>query len=112
MGTPTNWKSINMKPLLFICAIILFIGVADLPIGYYTFLRIVVSISAGIVCYQEWENPSKNWLIVFGAILILFNPIIPVYLNNKAFWIPLDIIAGIIFVAKALSYREIKKEDR
>ncbi|MDU1905995.1 MAG: DUF6804 family protein [Dysgonomonas sp.] len=100
-----------MKPLLCICAVILFIGVADLPIGYYTFLRIVISIGAGIVCYQEWENPSKNWLIIFGAILILFNPVMPVYLNNKALWIPLDIITGIIFVVKALSYKKSEKED-
>lgn len=45
-----------MKTLLFIYAAILFIGVAPLPIGYYTFLRIVVSIGAGIICYKEWDN--------------------------------------------------------
>lgn len=100
-----------MKPLLFICAAMLFIGVANLPIGYYTFLRIVVSIGAGIVCYQEWNNPSKNWLIVFGVILVLFNPISPVYLNNKGLWVVLDIIGGIIFVVKALSHTEVKKDE-
>lgn len=97
-----------MKTLLFICAALLFIGVVSLPISYYTFLRIAVSIGAGIICYQEWNNPSKSWFIVFGIIFVLFNPIIPIYLRNKGIWIPLDIIAGIIFAVKALSYKEVK----
>lgn len=74
-------------------------------------LRIAVTISAGVVCYQEWNNPSKNWLIVFGVILVLFNPILPVYLNNKGLWVVLDIIGGIIFVVKALSQTEVKKNE-
>ena len=32
-----------MKALLFICSGLMFIGLMDLPIGYYTFLRIVVT---------------------------------------------------------------------
>jgi len=35
-----------MKVLLFICAALLFLGMAELPIGYYTLLRIVVTIGA------------------------------------------------------------------
>lgn len=74
-----------MRAFLLICAAILFIGVANLPIGYYTFLRIAITIGTVVVCISEWGKPSKSWLIAFGAIAILFNPIIPIYLNNKGF---------------------------
>jgi len=100
-----------MKIFLFICAAVLFIGVANLPVGYYTFLRIIVFIGAGIICYQEWNNTSKTWLVIFGTILVLFNPITPVYLNNKSLWIPLDIITGILFIIKSLTYN-LKSENK
>lgn len=92
-----------MKIFFLICAAVLIIGVFNLPIGYYTFLRIIVFIDAIIICLNEWGNKSKLWLIVFGLVAILFNPFIPVYLNNKGLWIPIDIISAILFVAKSLT---------
>lgn len=44
---------------------------------------------------------------MFGFILILFNPIFPVYLHRKSLWVPLDIITGILF----LCLNFIKKEE-
>ena len=94
-----------MKYLLIICAVLLFLALADLPIGYYTFLRIVVTIGAVGVVISEFENGFNFWLIAFGILAILFNPLIPVYLNDKSAWMPIDIIAGIIFLVKSFTYK-------
>lgn len=75
-----------MKPLLYISSALLFIGLADLPIGYYTFLRIIVTIGAISVVLGEYENKITPWVLIFGLIGILFNPIIPVYLHDKEVW--------------------------
>ena len=95
----------KMKTLLFFCAGLLFIGLFDLPIGYYTLLRIVVTIGSVAVVVSEFENGFNFWVITFGLIAILFNPLIPIYLNDKSAWMPIDIIGGIIFVIKSFTHK-------
>ena len=84
----------------------LILGIADLPIGYYTLLRIVVTIGALLVVITEFENGLNFWVITFGLIAIIFNPIIPIYLNEKSAWMPIDIISGIIFVIKSFTLKQ------
>ncbi len=95
-----------MKTLLLICAGLLFIGLLNLPIGYYTLLRIVVTIGSVAVVISEFENGLNFWVITFGLIAILFNPLIPVYLNDKSAWMPIDIIGGIIFIIKSFTLKQ------
>lgn len=95
-----------MKTLLLICAGLLFLGLIDLPIGYYTLLRIVVTIGSVAVVVTELENGLNFWVITFGLIAILFNPLIPVYFNDKSAWMPIDIIGGIIFVIKSFTLKQ------
>lgn len=95
-----------MKILLLICAALLLIGIKDLPIGYYTLLRIVVTMGSVAVVVTEFENGLNFWVITFGLIASIFNPIIPVYLNDKSAWMPIDIIGGIIFVIKSFTIKQ------
>jgi hypothetical protein len=95
-----------MKFLYALCAIMLFIAYFKLPIGYYTILRIAVTIGAGYICYTEYQRGPGVKMIVFGAIAVVFNPIIPVYLGGRSVWRPIDIAAGLAFAWYAL--REFK----
>lgn len=95
-----------MKKILIICAALLFIGLINLPIGYYTLLRIVVTIGSVAVIVKELKNGINVWVITFGLIAILFNPLIPIYLNDKSVWMPIDIISGIIFVIKSFTFKQ------
>jgi hypothetical protein len=74
-----------------ILAIMLFLGALPLPIEYYDILRFVVSIAAIINILNE--------RYIFIPVLVLFNPIIPVYLYSKAAWVIIDIISGMLFWA-------------
>lgn len=87
-----------MKSLFIFCAACCFIAILKLPIGYYTFLRIVVSLSSILIIYNFIKYKNYSWVLVFTILLFLFNPIIPIYLHKKSFWIPLDIITGLIFL--------------
>lgn len=95
-----------MKQLLLICAGLMFIGIINLPIGYYTLLRIIVTLGSVAVVVSEYEKGLNFWVITFGLIAILFNPLIPIYLNDKSAWIPIDIIGGIIFVIKSFTVKQ------
>ena len=72
-----------------IVAVMLFLGTLPLSGGYYDLLRIVVSIAALI-------NVLRGSFL-FIPILILFNPIVPVYLYDKGLWTMIDIASGIAF---------------
>ena len=80
---------------LIACGLLL-LAVASLPYGYYRFLRIAITIIAGINAISVYEKDNKVLFIVFIAIAILFNPLIPIYLD-KATWTPIDLITGLFF---------------
>jgi hypothetical protein len=99
-----------MKYVLIICAGFLLLALADLPIGYYTFLRIVVFIVAIWILARDFENGINFWVISFGIIAILFNPLIPIYLNDKDAWMPIDILSAILFLLKSFSLTKNQKK--
>jgi len=101
-----------MKPFLTFCALCCFIGIFRLPIEYYTFLRILVSIGALLVLYNSLSFKQYYFSIIFLVILILFNPVFPIYLYRKSVWIPIDTITGILFLLiNFIEKLEPKKED-
>lgn len=100
-----------MKTLLLICTGLLLLALTDLPIGYFTFLRIAITIGAVVVIITEYENGINFWVITFGLITILFNPLIPVYLGNKSAWIPIDLLTAILFGVKSFTYQNNKNND-
>ncbi len=87
-----------MKPLYTTVCIIL--GIALLPIsgGFYTLVRIIVTIGAVAATIQNSSNGINIWSIIYGGMAILFNPLVPVYLHDKGAWIMIDIIAIILFI--------------
>jgi len=98
-----------MKSLLLICSGLLLIGLMNLPIGFYTLLRIVVTIGSIAFVVTEFENGFNFWVIAFGLTAIIFNPIIPIYLNHKNIWMPIDIICSILFLVKAFAKDKVKE---
>ena len=80
---------------LFVPALLLLIGIADLDYSYYQVLRIAITIFAMISVFIL--KKYNKLVVAMVAIAILFNPIIPFYLN-KGIWIILDIITAVIFI--------------
>jgi len=95
-----NFKRLEIiyKTFFSFCALCCFFAILPLPLSYYTFLRIIVFIASGIVIYYFGRQKEYHWVIVFGIILILFNPIFPIHLYLKSLWIPIDIVTGILFL--------------
>ncbi|WP_131694772.1 DUF6804 family protein [Dyadobacter tibetensis] len=100
----------DMKYLYLVCAGLLFLALANLPIGYYTFLRIIVSIGAIVVVVEEWKNGYNFWVISFGIIAVVFNPLIPIYLYKKDSWVIIDAVVAVLFLIKSLTQKNITEE--
>ena len=80
-----------------ICTVLVVIGVFELPYGYYTLLRIGLCGAAIAVIFLAYDSLSEVSRWLFGAIAVLYNPIIPIYLGDKSVWIVLNVLTVLVF---------------
>lgn len=102
-------KITNKNILTIIASGFLFMALLDgLPYGFFTLLRFVVC-SVGIyIAYKIYEdNKESLWVWAFAGMAILFNPIIPIYLQRET-WIVIDLIIG-IFLLVSIFFIKTKK---
>jgi hypothetical protein len=99
--TDGNWAATCL-----VIAALLFAAPLDLPYGYYTFLRWAVSLMSVAAAFRL-QAPLG---LTFGAIAILYNPLIIVGLS-KATWTPINIVVGFIFLVALPKLKEDKKSS-
>ena len=80
-------------------AILLTLALLPLPYGYYTVLRIVITLSATLLAYKDYqlENKASVWGVGFVIIAILFNPLIPIHLSRFV-WGPIDLMIAVWYL--------------
>ena len=88
---------------LLIPAALLVVAILPLPYGYYTFLRLVVTIAAAATAYVDYQSSrSLSWrVIVMGLVALLFNPVVTVALSRST-WLPIDLLTAGLFAYMAL----------
>jgi hypothetical protein len=98
-------KLLFLIPAIFLCVVPFF----KFPYGIYTLLRIVVTLSAAFVIYDNYKKLNKVnvTIVIFSIILIVFNPIFPIRLN-KELWLPIDLITAAIYF---YHYIKIRKKN-
>ena len=90
----------NTKWLGVVSGVMLLLAIPTWPYAYYIFLRWFIAASSIIVAYGFYKSELKGLTLVFGAIALLFNPIIPFYMS-KSTWIPIDFVSAILFLVTA-----------
>jgi hypothetical protein len=69
-----------------------------------------VTIGATLVLFTEFRGEINAWIVFFGLIAIIFNPLFPIYLGNKSSWMLLDIATALAFLIKAFRNIQPKTE--
>ncbi len=90
----------SIKNLAIVVAVILLLSIAPMPFGYYTFMRIVITIIAIFFAIYKYDNTINFWVIFYGLVAILFNPIFPIVLSREI-WHGIDFIVAVIFILDA-----------
>lgn len=93
-----NWLKENW--FLLIAAAFLIGALGDWPYAYYQLLRWVVCGVGAYSAYVAYMQERKGWTGVFVVIAILFNPIMPFYMERDT-WQILDVVAAIPFLVFA-----------
>ncbi len=80
-----------------VLAILFLLGaLGSWPYGYYQLLRWVILSAGAYTAYLAYNSGKNLWAWIFGAVAVLFNPIIPFYLSKDT-WQSINIIVAIIF---------------
>ena len=77
--------------------IALAIGLLPMPYGYYMLSRLIVSGCALYYAIKSHRSKDTVSLWLFGFIVVLYNPLIPISLGSKALWMIVNIPTIIYF---------------
>ena len=91
-------KKTKEKDIFWIAPIVvLIIALFPLPIGYYTLSRLVVSACALYYAIQFYKRNNTTYTWIYGFLVVLYNPILPIYLYEKFIWVAVNLITIYIF---------------
>lgn len=77
-----------------VLAILLFLCLADMPYGYYQFVRFAGLVGFTILAYKAHEQGSQTEMIIYGGLALLFQPFFKIALGREI-WNIVDVIVGI-----------------
>jgi hypothetical protein len=85
-------KNINLIKLLL--AVLLIACLADLPYGYYQFVRFAGLVGFGYLAFNANEQGKKNEVFIYLALAVLFQPFFKIALG-RSLWNVIDVVVGI-----------------
>jgi len=94
-----NTMSLNLTKIIIpklILAFLLLICLADMPYGYYQFVRLVSFVVFAYFAFQESTHKSKL-LFIYGGLALLFQPIIKISLGREL-WNVVDVIVAVFLI--------------
>ena len=90
-----------------ILAILFFTCLADMPYGYYQFVRFAALAGFAFLAYNANEQGYKREVIIYVCLAILFQPLVKIALGRQV-WNIIDVIVGIGLIASIF----IKPENK
>ena len=82
------------KIIKVVLAILFFLCLADMPYGFYQFVRFAGLIGFAILAYQAHEQGSRTEMIIYLGLALLFQPFFKIALGRQM-WNIVDVIVGV-----------------
>jgi len=99
----------NIKWLCIASGVLLLLAIpSGWPYDFYILLRWIIFITSLIVANGFRKSALDGWMMVFGGVAFLFNPIIPVHLS-KSSWVLIDFVSAILFFLSAQAIKGSKR---
>jgi hypothetical protein len=77
-----------------VLAILFFLCLADMPYGFYQFVRFVGLIGFTILAYQANQKSRQTEMIIYSGLALLFQPFFKIALGRQM-WNVVDVVVGI-----------------
>ena len=91
-----------------ILAIALLLCLADMPYGYYQFVRVAACVGFGILAFAAFENKKQGEGILLIVLILLFQPLEKIALG-RTLWNIVDVLVAIYLVGSAFVNTATKK---
>ena len=75
-------------------AILFFLCLADMPYGYYQFIRFAGLVGFAILAYQAHELSRQTEMFIYCGLALLFQPFFKISLGRHM-WNVVDVVVGI-----------------
>ena len=82
------------KIIKIVLAILFFLCLADMPYGFYQFVRFAGLIGFVILAYQAHHEGRQTEMIIYGCLALLFQPLFKVALGRQI-WNIVDVVVGV-----------------
>ena len=86
-----------MKHILLILAALLLLCLAPLPYGFYQLVRFVMMVAFAVMAYMYYEEKKTEWAVVFGALALLFQPLLKISLG-RTLWNIVDVAVAVLLL--------------
>ena len=97
-----------MKHPQLILIIALLLCLAPMPYGFYMLVRFFATVMFGLMAYRYHQEKKENLMITFGALAVLFQPLIKIPLGRTV-WNVVDVVIAVVLIIQLLREYEIKK---
>ena len=77
-----------------IISALLFLCLADMPYGYYQFVRFAGLVGFAVLAYQAHEQGRQTEMIIYAGLALLFQPFFKIALGRQM-WNIVDVVVGI-----------------
>ena len=82
------------RAIKIILAILFFLCLADMPYGFYQFVRFAGLIGFAILAYQANQQGRQTEMLIYAGLALLFQPFFKIALGREI-WNIVDVIVGI-----------------
>jgi len=77
-----------------VLAVLFFLCLANMPYGFYQFVRFAGLIGFAILAYQANQQGRQTEMIIYGGLALLFQPFFKIALGREI-WNIVDVVVGI-----------------
>lgn len=77
-----------------ILSILFFLCLADMPYGYYQFVRFAGLLGFALLAYRAYEHGIQTEMIIYGGLALLFQPFFKIALGRQM-WNIVDVVVGV-----------------
>ena len=77
-----------------ILAVLFLLCLADMPYGFYQFVRFSGLIGFTVLAYQANQQGRQTEMIIYGGLALLFQPFFKIALGREI-WSIVDVVVGI-----------------
>ena len=94
-------KKIGTKQnIQIVGAIILLLCLLHMPYGFYTIVRLAMTVISGYLAYDYYTHNKKELAVTFSIIAVLFQPFIKLALGREI-WQVVDVVVAILLLILA-----------